>query len=313
MINLGNMAPICLFTYNRLEHTKTTIKSLRNAHWSEDSELFIFSDGPRTPADVESVKEVREFLKGITGFKRIYVEHSEENKGLGKSIIFGVSKILVLQPYVIVLEDDHVVHKDFLKYMNFYLSEYKNIKQIMHVGAFQRNSYLQFFLPKVYLTRYMDCWGWGTWADSWRMLNLNFKLFDDYFSFKHNADHYNFNKLDHHTYLEKNRLNLKTWAVFWHATIAIHNGLTIMPKYSYVKNIGNDGSGTNEVVKTPELASNFVREFKRFRPKLKETLLSELYIQDAYAKRSKKRFNRPKKWFHDVLSSIRNITIRVTI
>jgi hypothetical protein len=145
------------------------------------------------------------------------------------------------------------------------------------------------------------------------MLNLDFKLFDDYFSMQHNANHYNFNKLDHHTYLAKNRLDLKTWAVFWHATIAIHNGLSIMPKYSYVKNIGNDGSGTNEVVKTNELASNYINRFKPFKPKIKETLLSELYIQDAYAKRSKKRFNRPKKWLHDILSGIRNKIIGSTI
>ena len=85
---------------------------------------------------------------------------------------------------------------------------------------------------------------------------------------------------------------------------------TIMPKYSYVKNIGNDGSGTNEVVKTPELASNYINRFKPFKPKIKETLLSELYIQDAYAKRSKKRFTTIKNLIHDLISSIRNVLIR---
>jgi hypothetical protein len=67
------------------------------------------------------------------------------------------------------------------------------------------------------------------------------------------------------------------------------------------------------VVKARELASNYINRFNPFKPKLKETLLSELYIQDAYAKRSKKRFNRPKKWLYDILSGIRNKVIESTI
>jgi cellulose synthase/poly-beta-1,6-N-acetylglucosamine synthase-like glycosyltransferase len=313
MIHTSNLAPICLFVYNRPWHTKQTLEALTKSELASESKIFVFCDGPKDPSnseDINAINAVHRIVREVKGFKDVKYFESDINKGLGRSIIDGVSYILESHERVIILEDDHVVHKDFLKYMNFYLREYNNNKQIMHVGAFQRNSYLQFFLPKVYVTRYMDCWGWGTWADSWRMLILDFKLFDDYFSLQHNANRYNFNKLDHHTYLEKNRLVLKTWAVFWHATIAIHNGLSIMPKYSYVKNIGNDGSGTNEVVKTPELASNFINEFKPFQPKLKETILSELYIQDAYAKRSKKRFTTIKKLIHDLISSVRNVLIR---
>jgi hypothetical protein len=190
--------------------------------------------------------------------------------------------------------------------MNHYLNFYASEKKIMHVSAFARNSYLQFVMPRVFGSRYMDCWGWGTWADRWSMLDLNLDNVDQYLSNEDNLNRFNFSKLDYHTYFDQNRNNFKTWAIFWYYTIAKNNGLCLMSKYSYVKNIGNDGSGTNEVVKAPELASNFVNKFKPFRPKLKETLLSELYIQDAYAKRSKKRFNRPKRWLHDILSGIRN-------
>jgi hypothetical protein len=43
---------------------------------------------------------------------------------------------------------------------------------------------------------------------------------------------------------------------------------------------------------------------------VKESKLSELYIQDAYAKRSKKRFNRVKLMIHNILKSIRNLFIQ---
>ena len=86
-----------------------------------------------------------------------------------------------------------------------------------------------------------------------------------------------------------------------------------MPNFSYVKNIGNDGSGSNEVVKSPELASNFIKKFKPYLPKLQETKLSELYIKDAYGKRSQKRFTTPKKWIHDAFSKLRNAILKPEI
>ena len=232
---------------------------------------------------------------------------------MGNSIIDGVSQIINIYGSCIVLEDDHLVHNEFIRYMNYYLSFYENEKKVMHISAFARNSYLQFSLPRVILSRYMDCGGWGTWSDRWSLLDLNLENVDSYLANEQNLSRFNFYKLDYHTYFDQNRENFKTWAIFWYYTIAKNNGLCLMSKYSYVKNIGNDGSGTNEVVKAPELASNFISKFKPFQPKLKETVLSELYIQDAYAKRSKKRFNRPKKWIHYLLSGIRNKIISSTI
>jgi hypothetical protein len=283
------------------------------ANLSEKTELYIFCDGPKENATSEQlnlIAQVREIVKENRNFKKVILKFSDINKGLGKSIIEGVSFALKAHESVIVLEDDHVVHQDFLEYMNYYLNKYRNEKRVMHVGGFCRNSYLQFLLPRVFFTRYMDCWGWATWRDRWQMLSLDYNLFSDYFSISYNEKKYNFNKLDHHTYLEKNKDEISTWAVFWHSTIAIHNGLCLMPRFSYVNNIGNDGSGSNEVVKTHEIASNFVKKFKPYFPVIKETMLSELYIQDAYAKRSKKRFNRVKLMIHNILKSIRNLFIQ---
>ncbi len=40
-----SLAPIALFVYNRIDHTKQTIQALQNNYLAKDSELFIFSDG----------------------------------------------------------------------------------------------------------------------------------------------------------------------------------------------------------------------------------------------------------------------------
>ena len=309
-LKINNLkAPICLFAYNRPYHTMITLENLQKAKGASESDLFIFSDGPKIGAnhqELENIQKVRRITANCKGFKSVTIKNSEFNQGLGKSIIDGVSQVIEKFGLCIVLEDDHLVHKDFIQYMNHYLNFYENEKRIMHISAFARNSYLQFLMPRAFFSRYMDCWGWGTWADRWSMLDLNLDNVDQYLSNEVNLNRFNFSKLDYHTYFDQNREKFKTWAIFWYYTIAKNNGLCLMSNFSHVRNIGNDGSGTNEVVKTPELASNFINKFKPFRPKLKETVLSELYIQDAYTKRSKKRFNRPKKWLHDVLSGIRN-------
>lgn len=308
-------APICLFLYNRPKHTEATLNNLALAKDANNSDLYIFCDGPKKEAnqqDLEKIQKVRQIAHNCKGFNSVTITTSEHNQGLGQSIIKGVSHVINKFGECIVLEDDHLVHPDFIQYMNHYLKEYESEKKVMHVSAFARNSYLQFVMPGVFGSRYMDCWGWGTWVDRWSMLDLNLDNVDQYLSNEDNLKRFNFSKLDYHTYFEQNREKFKTWAIFWYYTIAKNNGLCLMSKYSYVKNIGNDGSGTNEVVKAPELASNYINRFRPFKPKLKETLLSELYIQDAYAKRSKKRFTTVKKLIHDLISTTRNIIIRKT-
>ena len=308
------LSPICLFLYNRPNHTRITLNKLQEAEGAKESHLFIFCDGPKEGAtfeEKERIEEVRKIANGFSGFKKITVIKQSTNIGLANSIIQGVTKIVEEYGSVIVLEDDHLVHRDFLKYMNFYLEKFEKVERVMHITGFLRDSYLQFFLPRIFFTRYMDCGSWATWSDRWKMLITDFNIIDEKLSDENFFNRFNFSKLDYHTYFEPNRNSLKTWAIFWYFTIAYYNGLCIMPKYSYVKNIGNDGSGSNNVVQVNELSSNFIRKFKKFRPKINESYLGELYIKDAYAKRSKKRFTTPKKIALKFLGYMRNKTFSV--
>ena len=55
-MNNIKFAPIALFTYNRADHTQSAVESLlRNAEASQ-SDLFVFSDGPKNEMKIEGVK-----------------------------------------------------------------------------------------------------------------------------------------------------------------------------------------------------------------------------------------------------------------
>ena len=75
----NNLAPIVLFVYNRPWHTKQTVETLKKNEEAKDSNLFIFSDGPKNKKAKSEVEKLREYIKTIDGFKRITIIEREKN------------------------------------------------------------------------------------------------------------------------------------------------------------------------------------------------------------------------------------------
>ena len=155
-----NLAPIVLFVYNRLNHTKRTIEALKNNFLAEKSELFIFSDGPKRKEDVIKVKEVRKYIHHLTGFKQVNVMERAENYGLAQSIVTGVNEIISQYGKVIVLEDDLITDINFLTYMNEGLIKYQEDTRVFSVTGY---SYLKKGPSEPFFLKICSSWSWGTW------------------------------------------------------------------------------------------------------------------------------------------------------
>lgn len=98
--------------------------------------LFIFSDGVKHPQADTAVKEVRNILHRPWPFLSIHYSESSVNRGLAKSIIEGVGKVLEQYEQVIVLEDDLVLSADFLEYMEQSLLTYRNDNRIWSISGY---------------------------------------------------------------------------------------------------------------------------------------------------------------------------------
>ena len=73
---MNSLAPITLFVYKRLEHTRKTISALKKNHLANESILYIFSDAPKNDDDTKNVNAVRKLIYSVTGFKEVVVpEH----------------------------------------------------------------------------------------------------------------------------------------------------------------------------------------------------------------------------------------------
>lgn len=257
-------APIALFVYNRADHTRRTISSLQGNQLAVDSELFIYSDAPKDANAESAVMEVRDLIRGISGFKAVHVIERQQNWGLAKSIIFGVSELVERYGRVIVLEDDLVTSPYFLEYMNCALDRYEHDDQVMHVSGYMFPIRQQGLKPTFFL-RTSSCWGWGTWARAWKHFEKDPSQLVREFT---DADIRRFNMDGTHDFWVQVLKNLAgeidTWAVFWYATVFQQNGLCLHPAHSMVTNIGNDGTGVhcgNTVAFEAEVAESPVMAF----------------------------------------------------
>lgn len=241
------LAPIVLFVYNRPWHTRQTVEALQKNDLAKESELFIFADGPKanaTEEQKETIKQVREYVRTISGFKEVLIEEAEQNKGLADSVISGVSKVIEKYGKVIVVEDDIVTSKGFLKYMNDALELYQYEEKVMHIAGYMypiKNNRL----PETFFYPATSCWGWATWKRAWDCFNSDAK--DLYLKITNNklTDLLNINTIhDFEKQLVDNANGvLNTWFIKWNASVIIKGGYSLYPKFSLVQNIGFDGTG----------------------------------------------------------------------
>lgn len=242
-------APIVLFVYNRPEHTRQTLEALSANTLASESDLIVFCDGPKenaTQEQIEKIRQTREVARSKQWCKSVEIRESEQNKGLAKSIIEGVTEIVNKYGAIIVLEDDIVTGKYFLDYMNTALEKYKDEKKIFHITGW-RNPVKHTDDSGTYIYPVMDCWSWATWADRWRYFDKNPLKLKDLFTEKMKY-HFNMDGADSDKWnqIETNISGkINTWAIFWGASIFLQKGLCLAPTKSIVKNVGLDNSGVH--------------------------------------------------------------------
>lgn len=278
-----SFAPVVLFVYNRLDATKATIECLKENYGAKESDLYIFSDNARKESQQEKVNLVREYIHTVTGFKTVKIIEAEKNKGLAKSVISGVTEIINQYGRVIVLEDDILTSKCFLKYMNDALAYYETNDKIWSISGY----HFPFKIPdtykhSVYYFYRSSSWGWATWKNRWNTIDWSVK---DYSRYKYNPfmicgfckGGTDLDKMLRYQMEGK----IDSWAIRWCFAQFMQNRWTVYPIHSLVNNIGTDGTGTHcdptsarfqinidndfhyKFIESTEIDSDIARRFKK--------------------------------------------------
>ena len=239
------LAPILLFVYNRPEHTLRGLQSLQRNALAKESDLYIYSDAPRSEQDRPLVEEVRQLVRGVTGFKSVSVLERTENWGLARNIIDGVTTMTERYGRVIVLEDDLVLAPHFLQFMNDALETYKDEPRVGHIQAcdFTKDA----SLPPTFLIQWTGSWGWATWQRAWRHFQPDGRLLLQALKSRHLTRRFDFNGTYGFTRMLRRQVEGKnnSWAIRWNATLMLEDMLSLNVGRSLVQNEGFDGTGTN--------------------------------------------------------------------
>ncbi|WP_157698970.1 hypothetical protein [Bernardetia litoralis] len=250
------LSPVILFVYKRSDHTKQVLEALSMCQNSKNTPLIIYSDGAKKNAsskDKEEVEQTRQILREFKGEKENYflsieIYESELNKGLAKSVREGITAQFDKYNKVIVLEDDIVPQKGFLKYMNEALDKYENEEKIWGISAsafpLENEKMVQqetFFLPV------NSSWGWATWKETWNKIDFDIEsIFQKFNQNSITTKEYNFGSYYYYQITEAQReQKIDSWAVFLMASMFLEKCWFLFPKYSLSKNIGFDATGTH--------------------------------------------------------------------
>lgn len=250
----GTLAPIVLFCFNRPAHLQQTVESLQMNTLAPESELYIYSDGPKHVEEAEVVSEVRKYISGVTGFKNVTIFESQQNKGLATSVIAGVSHVLSKYPKVIVLEDDMLSTTDFLSFMNQALDVYMERGDVFSVTGYTPPIDIPKGYPHdLYLVPRASSWGWGTWAHKWAKADWQVTDFPVLQNSASLRQEFNKGGDDLWPMLAKQQRGvIDSWAIRWTYSQFQNNAYGLYPVHSKIRNIGTDGSGTNFTFKSGE-------------------------------------------------------------
>ena len=248
---MRNLAPIAFFAYNRPEHTRQVLESLYRNKLADESRIWIYVDGPKPNATEETLKKIEEVKKVVREkkwCKEVTIIEAVANKGLVRSTIEGITKMVNEFGRVIAMEDDGLLSPGFLTYMNDALDFYENNPRVMHISAYARPDLAGAEVKEsTYFFYHTTTWGWGTWKRAWDKFTPDAMAVRESVKKKGNIKKLNMDGTFEFFWglYAVAKANMTSWNTIWHSVVFLNDGLCLYPKRSLVSNIGHDGSGTN--------------------------------------------------------------------
>ena len=174
------------------------------------------------------------------------------NLGLAESVISGVTEVMQSFESVIVLEDDLIVSKDFLRFMHWGLRRFKEDQRVFSVTGFSFPSeYFSFpsnYNQSVFLSPRCNSWSWGTWRDRWERVGWGINEFEGLLLDRSQRERLNRVGWDFSRMLQFQKAGrIDSWAIRFCFSHFKHSAFCLHPVSTLVHNLGLDGTGTHSL------------------------------------------------------------------
>lgn len=264
-------APVVVFAYNRPMHLDKMLISLSQNEGASSTDIFIYVDGPATASEYCTVDEVRSVARRYVEdevFGSVTVTFRNTNMGLKNSVICGVTDVIEKYGMCIVLEDDLVLSKGCLMYLNRALRFYEDNPSVFSVTAFN-------YPPKIlnqeyenseynnYFIRRPCSWAWGTWRSRWKEVKWEEGKITAIISDTKKEKEFSDVGADL-PFMLKLQLDgyIDSWAVIFSYYCFMTDSVCSYPQGSFVNNIGSDGSGTHKGKNASAILNEELKSFE---------------------------------------------------
>ncbi len=262
MISCSNI-PILLVVWRRPNVLRQLIDAIRPL---APKLIFVACDGPilNLPEEAQKVAATRAVIETDIDWPcKIEHYYSDINQGCRLGVSRAISWFFNHVDEGIILEDDCVPHPDFFIYCATLLERYRNDTRLWCISGsnFQKGQWRGD--GSYYFSRYSHCWGWASWRRCWEhydggliqwpalrdsgLLNTIFE----------NPIEQSYWSAIWQRLLDEGKPD--SWAYRWMFSCLINGGLTAIPNYNLVKNIGCGEDSTHTVNLLPIEANQALR------------------------------------------------------
>lgn len=156
--------PVALFAFRRVDLLARTLAALRA---NAVPLVYAFSEGARDSADEADVAAVRTVLREVDWTEMRVVERPS-NLGLDRSILGGISEVLVAHDEIVICEDDIEMAPGSYEYFLAALDHYRDEPRVMCINGWTHPNVTPADARDApHFTGRFGGWGWATWRRAW--------------------------------------------------------------------------------------------------------------------------------------------------
>jgi hypothetical protein len=226
--------PLLILAFNRPEHVKRLINSLRPYR---PQKILVGVDGPRekSKSDKQKIAQVLNEVNKIDWTTDVELRIRKKNLGLRFAVADAVTWVIEKYGEVIVVEDDVVVGSEFLPFMNDMLDKFRNVPEIGHISGYSLvpSNFLSHPNERFRYSIFPESYAWATWSRSWRKFDTelqNYSLHNSLDSISRIVWSINFQ--------DARRETINTWAYRWTNSLWKQGMLCVTPNRNLINYMG---------------------------------------------------------------------------
>lgn len=249
--------PILFLIFNRPDTTQKVFERIREI---QPKYLYIAADGPRKDkaGEYELCEQTRAIIN-VDWNCEVKTLYRDVNLGCGKGPSSAINWFFNHVEEGIILEDDCLPDRSFFTFCKELLDYYKDNDSIMHIGGTNSQFGKKRGNASYYFSKYPHIWGWATWKKSWQQFRFSFTDEDEQ-KLEIIFNKYKFTEKEKKYWIEhwnivKEGKREDIWDIQWTFSCWLNNGISIVPNYNLISNIGFNETATHTKSKESKLAN----------------------------------------------------------